>query len=151
MVRFIIKNVQAIVEAKREFTFQYGQIYYFKVYFIKRSIKLIYIPIWLDLLLEVVIQSFYNLNDLHSNMVRFIIRIIAQYCIIVFIIYIPIWLDLLSITLRDLKWMEKEFTFQYGQIYYSRMHHLYFEPFPHLHSNMVRFIMQTIRLKEANF
>ena len=36
---------------------------------------LIYIPIWLDLLSEAGTLTSYQGNDLHSNMVRFIIKI----------------------------------------------------------------------------
>ena len=64
------------------------------------------------------ILSFYSLNDLHSNMVRFIMISHEQNIIYEKDIYIPIWLDLLS----DL---EK-----------AGMNRLM-----DLHSNMVRFII----------
>ena len=39
-----------------------------------RQLNIIYIPIWLDLLLIIMIFSLYEFVNLHSNMVRFIIR-----------------------------------------------------------------------------
>ena len=39
----------------------------------KIFIKAIYIPIWLDLLLKIALRLLLNNEDLHSNMVRFII------------------------------------------------------------------------------
>ena len=55
----------------------------------------IYIPIWLDLLcwLECVPGDIFNY--LHSNMVRFIIKLNKIFHAILELIYIPIWLDLL--------------------------------------------------------
>ena len=61
------------------------------------------------------------LNNLHSNMVRFII---------VSIKVIPLSLD--------------SFTFQYGQIYYYLNNLKYIRDNPNLHSNMVRFIIREI-------
>ena len=101
------------------FTFQYGQIYYAseRIYIII-AIK-IYIPIWLDLLYIPNRKNSDEINNLHSNMVRFIIdgadagtltsfQFTFQYGQIYYVminydtyydnyIYIPIWLDLLSI------------------------------------------------------
>ncbi len=78
----------------------------------------IYIPIWLDLLFEKSYSHSLDYQDLHSNMVRFIIQskvsIPRQYMII----YIPIWLDLL---------FNKTLIVPCGKC--------------HLHSNMVRFII----------
>ena len=57
------------------FTFQYGQIYYYDAKEMLKYKDSIYIPIWLDLLLDYYMKE-YNLNqNLHSNMVRFIIII----------------------------------------------------------------------------
>ena len=58
-------------------------------------IMLIYIPIWLDLLCSQKLKKDYSKIDLHSNMVRFIMRIKRLYRAIISNIYIPIWLDLL--------------------------------------------------------
>ena len=77
----------------------------------------IYIPIWLDLLYLVLLINHLSNYNLHSNMVRFIIRSSSRNTENIRI-YIPIWLDLLC--LRD---------FLKNPINY------------HLHSNMVRFIM----------
>ena len=79
---------------------------------------LIYIPIWLDLLLMLLICNHLYYRNLHSNMVRFIIRRIFWRECNRFVIYIPIWLDLLSTSLPKQVLGE-----------------------PNLHSNMVRFIM----------
>ena len=96
MVRFIINGTEGIAEAFTTFTFQYGQIYYLycknmrhvngqftfqygQIYYagIRDDEFLsahIYIPIWLDLL-YIDIINFKRLEDnLHSNMVRFIIK-----------------------------------------------------------------------------
>ena len=141
MVRFIILKPKSPVRLRHTFTFQYGQIYY--LYFSLLSISLIaiyipiwldllstmnmgdlvpisiYIPIWLDLLQKVKKQIKLCILNLHSNMVRFIIKsqMIVQKD--VNLIYIPIWLDLLLMNLTTKKTKKKEFTFQYGQIYYD--------------------------------
>ena len=96
MVRFIILE-EAIIELHfKIFTFQYGQIYYCRHVDNNRIIAKIYIPIWLDLLyisFQVFTQYYNkftfqygqiyyeqdntdneeNAENLHSNMVRFII------------------------------------------------------------------------------
>ena len=168
MVRFIIFSTGARQAYINPFTFQYGQIYYKNEALDKAVDYLIYIPIWLDLLCCTfeLLKSF--ILHLHSNMVRFIIFksmvILRQNNFI----YIPIWLDLLysmsrglyisgqylhSNMVRFIISSEKsqvlnrqEFTFQYGQIYYSNgllqtsiwVHYL--------HSNMVRFIIMMLCL-----
>ena len=62
-----------------------------------------------------------KVSDLHSNMVRFIIR-------------------------KARKTIIKNigFTFQYGQIYYSLAFVSLLSMFQYLHSNMVRFIMKEL-------
>ena len=143
MVRFIIPVDAPPVASAARFTFQYGQIYYRRAKHGRKSNRSIYIPIWLDLLYDYSLICLGVLNNLHSNMVRFImIYIICQvrlyisftfqygqiyyFCILelfipVFLIYIPIWLDLLlDKLLLDLVCL--------------------FD----LHSNMVRFIIESI-------
>ena len=61
------------------------------------------------------------MNDLHSNMVRFIINIPDVFGEEIAVIYIPIWLDLLFASLSLL-------------IFFCE----------NLHSNMVRFIIRAI-------
>ena len=78
----------------------------------------IYIPIWLDLLFDLLHNFRFRLFYLHSNMVRFIMNSILKTVQHLKKIYIPIWLDLLS---------------------YPRVDELLY--LYHLHSNMVRFIM----------
>ena len=75
MVRFIIMQGDLKIEIASPFTFQYGQIYY--VAKEKKEIKNmpIYIPIWLDLLLCLRRLLYQLILHLHSNMVRFIIKI----------------------------------------------------------------------------
>ena len=96
----------------------------FIIYCVKRGrsrTKIIYIPIWLDLLsgnVEVISGEIFNL---HSNMVRFIINFLMNLFNKIFEIYIPIWLDLLFFKRRD---MSKKLM--------------------NLHSNMVRFIILVI-------
>ena len=46
-------------------------------------IIIIYIPIWLDLLLQYPIPFGKSQMDLHSNMVRFIINIVLKYSVFV--------------------------------------------------------------------
>ena len=77
------------------FTFQYGQIYYRNRNSADSVIVRIYIPIWLDLLYYFMNCNCIIISNLHSNMVRFIIR------------------NMLMIML-----LSNTFTFQYGQIYY---------------------------------
>ena len=143
MVRFIIIVKPLSSYSAYKFTFQYGQIYYHHSVFYFVFKVFIYIPIWLDLLCFLPLLSFLPLAHLHSNMVRFIIEVIAtaetelakftfQYGQIYYLccqfsslynfpIYIPIWLDLLLQVecLNDSK-------------------------LENLHSNMVRFIMFNI-------
>ena len=80
------------------FTFQYGQIYYETKIYIKQPTRTIYIPIWLDLLLLMCSRRCYKKDlftfqygqiyykreqiqlditqdYLHSNMVRFIMKV----------------------------------------------------------------------------
>ena len=52
--------------------------------------------------------------DLHSNMVRFIIRLPKIKSITLYFIYIPIWLDLLFAKNEEDDKVVVEFTFQYG-------------------------------------
>ena len=62
--RFLINIEESI------FTFQYGQIYYRR----RRRRRRIYIPIWLDLLYSMFQSKLPFCFNLHSNMVRFIIK-----------------------------------------------------------------------------
>ena len=98
MVRFIMNNISSILN----------------------NTNTIYIPIWLDLLYGKTITEGEEDGNLHSNMVRFIIRcpIFRKRCPI--FIYIPIWLDLL-----------------YTIKIYSSLLQI------NLHSNMVRFIISS--------
>ena len=79
----------------------------------------IYIPIWLDLLLENTRYLKKTHQDLHSNMVRFIILFFYLMLASISQIYIPIWLDLLLL---------------YKVAYPRKL--------LNLHSNMVRFIIK---------
>ena len=96
MVRFIMDFLENPVNCIPPFTFQYGQIYYARDYRFFFISKIIYIPIWLDLLFLYLYLVHRKLFHLHSNMVRFIIRTSDR-----------LNSDILT------------FTFQYGQIYYS--------------------------------
>ena len=140
MVRFIIRDGFYFNEIMSKFTFQYGQIYYNKKINERREFFLIYIPIWLDLLCILLRDMSQMLANLHSNMVRFIIKkesknmtgesvFTFQYGQIYYAgirddeflaahIYIPIWLDLLFSELQAKRFSSTLFTFQYGQIYY---------------------------------
>ena len=95
MVRFIMTLIHTADTMPVLFTFQYGQIYYDKIFDIETNARLIYIPIWLDLLCECDKDYLQKYFYLHSNMVRFIIY------------------D----EMRE-KQSYISFTFQYGQIYY---------------------------------
>ena len=111
----------------------------------------IYIPIWLDLLCVILIQKniencnlhsnmvrfiikppyippMQSLGNLHSNMVRFIIEGVNKMYVCNNCIYIPIWLDLLYIA--------------YIVAYTHKKN---------LHSNMVRFIMSSFTFKKSLF
>ena len=95
MVRFIINLWYGTITQQTVFTFQYGQIYYVRTASLYVNFLDIYIPIWLDLLLRGSSVKYAYCDDLHSNMVRFII-----------------------LTLNLLNDGFIVFTFQYGQIYY---------------------------------
>ena len=98
MVRFIIINKKTKTKSIRRFTFQYGQIYYTDAdNEVENGIR-IYIPIWLDLLLWHDYLLRYKKEDLHSNMVRFIMMV------------------RIAMSIENII-----FTFQYGQIYYYRL------------------------------
>ena len=73
MVRFIIIKLIITCIHIYIFTFQYGQIYYKTKTEKIIKIKLIYIPIWLDLLYQNFRFLLHHPLHLHSNMVRFII------------------------------------------------------------------------------
>ena len=73
MVRFIMKWTPTHIEKTRPFTFQYGQIYYYYKQAKLLSKNHIYIPIWLDLLQFTNLWRIRKCQNLHSNMVRFII------------------------------------------------------------------------------
>ena len=96
MVRFIISIRRNTRTTKILFTFQYGQIYYIIKNRKKQENKIIYIPIWLDLLCLPLFVNRLAYRDLHSNMVRFIIKTVCN-----------------SLLKKSI------FTFQYGQIYYG--------------------------------
>ena len=118
MVRFIIEICPMERAELSKFTFQYGQIYYTTDKEPEETLNFIYIPIWLDLLYIFGMEN-RNLNtNLHSNMVRFIIKI-------------NVWEQ----------YKRSEFTFQYGQIYYYLITKEETEQVKYLHSNMVRFII----------
>ena len=117
MVRFIIGVGDMYGHGLGVFTFQYGQIYYDEIERAFTQLKLIYIPIWLDLLQYYKQQTILMQMNLHSNMVRFIIydemrekqsylRFTFQYGQI----YYPLEVQF--------ERMRLAFTFQYGQIYY---------------------------------
>ena len=97
MVIFIINGLNPLAADATGFTFQYGYIYYF-VFIVKFiSIKDIYIPIWLYLLSNLYQALRSTLQNLHSNMVIFIIYLQLFSFHFWIAIYIPIWLYLLSI------------------------------------------------------
>ena len=95
MVRFIIDTPLSLLIGFLLFTFQYGQIYYYIYPYACLKQSNIYIPIWLDLLFLYMLLVFLPVMNLHSNMVRFIIRLTLPYYLLLV-----------------------QFTFQYGQIYY---------------------------------
>ena len=123
-----------------KFTFHYGQIYYYRYNDERNSKQKIYIPLWLDLLLNGSQVILKRRVHLHSTMVRFIMTYLKPS--------------------SDIK---NPFTFHYGQIYYRIcfkrvcfnlkiyiplwLDLLYlFQTFitssiKNLHSTMVRFIM----------
>ena len=140
MVRFIMISLFGQFKANKEFTFQYGQIYYRAMATWQTQTFMIYIPIWLDLLFIFFNYTYQSKIDLHSNMVRFIIFLAPNTVLVIKLftfqygqiyyafeldengafknIYIPIWLDLLLNNLSSLFNFLYLFTFQYGQIYY---------------------------------
>ena len=147
MVRFIMEHRKLTKGEIMKFTFQYGQIYY-KIQKKLDCLKIqIYIPIWLDLLLNTCALESMAQNNLHSNMVRFIIRhgrrrrniririyipiwldllyIHAFFVPTRLLIYIPIWLDLLYLLEALILKFFIRFTFQYGQIYYQTRQYRY--------------------------
>ena len=121
MVRFIINELITVIGSAIAFTFQYGQIYYQFIVSLNTEASYIYIPIWLDLLSKTNQKKRLGALDLHSNMVRFIIKLM----------YIK-------------PNTTYGFTFQYGQIYYLPVLVLLINKLRYLHSNMVRFIIQEI-------
>ena len=92
----------------------------FQIFYKYRRVD-IYIPIWLDLLLKRYYQQKNEINNLHSNMVRFIIKV-GTYA----------------------TGSADTFTFQYGQIYYEIKEDEAKKEDTNLHSNMVRFIIKTL-------
>ena len=74
MVRFIILPLPSRPRFSRAFTFHYGQIYYYLSALEFLIIKNIYIPLWLDLLFQLLYCLYPCPSHLHSTMVRFIIR-----------------------------------------------------------------------------
>ena len=149
MVRFIIFSERIASPRSSKFTFQYGQIYYYRDGYVSIEQQYIYIPIWLDLLYLFLKRFYEAILHLHSNMVRFII--LSHAC---------------SFS------AEFQFTFQYGQIYYSvkkltenRIMFIYIPIWLdllyglssrfikikyNLHSNMVRFIISKSRIRYNN-
>ena len=122
----------------------------------------VYIPIWLDLLLVRPFRFGNYSNNLHSNMVRFII------CEGLYIIWSILHLHsnmvrFIIFCIIKLIYKFYDFTFQYGQIYYINLFSIHSFPSPlyipiwldllfqylnsknlhsnTLHSNMVRFII----------
>ena len=140
MVRFIITTLPSSFSVHTGFTFQYGQIYYANDSYRAGLERIIYIPIWLDLLCIYLVYIYILKKNLHSNMVRFIIKQHRLCITFLYFIYIPIWLDLLSsikitqaiqihylhsnmvrfiiLFSRSMTATILSFTFQYGQIYY---------------------------------
>ena len=101
-----------------EFTFQYGQIYYSASFLLPLSFPSIYIPIWLDLLYVKDGNITRSRQNLHSNMVRFIILQPHDKC---------------EQHLKNLHSNMVRFIIYYEtSIYFIRYY---------LHSNMVRFII----------
>ena len=74
MVRFIIQKFNFNFKLVKRFTFHYGQIYYFFIGGEVERDASIYIPLWLDLLCDLVRAILLQNRNLHSTMVRFIIR-----------------------------------------------------------------------------
>ena len=116
MVRFIMERLFMKKNSVAEFTFHYGQIYYFRLFDFFTFLFIIYIPLWLDLLLKNDNQVILDRVHLHSTMVRFIMSWNGRCLSLMLMIYIPLWLDLLFLSLR-FGWIVRR----------------------HLHSTMVRF------------
>ena len=141
MVRFIMFNISSFSLVSISFTFQYGQIYYPSFAKPPAPFYEIYIPIWLDLLLNVRLHLLKNLQKFTFQYGQIYYHTNSAPVIGCIPIYIPIWLDLLYnigygkvkswtdlhsnmvrfIMLADYRaWANAtEFTFQYGQIYYK--------------------------------
>ena len=122
MVRFIITTEAVKYNSLILFTFQYGQIYYKQLTIQSRDLNSIYIPIWLDLLYAQAVNIQTLQTNLHSNMVRFIIRqkgTSPSVPLSFTFQYGQIYYECLSISSIS----SHAFTFQYGQIYY--VHYLY--------------------------
>ena len=128
MVRFIMELILGKYLYVILFTFHYGQIYYLTFSLIFLSSTIIYIPLWLDLLSNLFLNLYSILQNLHSTMVRFIIKNWLLSIVSSTTIYIPLWLDLLLIII---------YTKSKVKIY--------------LHSTMVRFIIVFIPTNCVNF
>ena len=124
-----------------EFTFQYGQIYYTNSAPVIGCIPRIYIPIWLDLLFQLLPNPMLHFTKFTFQYGQIYYCPIVQIVFCFYIIYIPIWLDLLFFVAflvdREFAHLHSNmvrfiigvpgiimlsnllFTFQYGQIYYS--------------------------------
>ena len=101
-----------------EFTFQYGQIYYTSARVRASSRARIYIPIWLDLLLQHTRQVIQIKSYLHSNMVRFIMEKYEQEKVTNYVFTFQYGQIYYKLEQNKLKYIVS-FTFQYGQIYYD--------------------------------
>ena len=104
--------------------------------------RVIYIPIWLDLLSKKENKKSKTNQNLHSNMVRFIMSYfrVFQFCLTD--IYIPIWLDLLQYC----HWINEQYYSIYIPIWLDLLFSCIislFSPILNLHSNMVRFIIDS--------
>ena len=140
MVRFIINWTEARFFSIKEFTFQYGQIYYNWTEARFFSIDPIYIPIWLDLLLLHIDQIPLLCLHLHSNMVRFIIHSFPSP--LDHFVKFTFQYGQIYYNVHKTKYnIRITFTFQYGQIYYLIWIRRIHKRSCNLHSNMVRFIM----------
>ena len=95
MVRFIIVLQTANNTNEREFTFQYGQIYYCNSTSNYNLDVSIYIPIWLDLLLKMGDAGMITKAAFTFQYGQIYYDIHAFFVPTRLLIYIPIWLDLL--------------------------------------------------------
>ena len=99
-----------------KFTFQYGQIRNFLLMLTLSVLTLVYIPVWLDQKLRVMLL-FSVLNIcLHSSMVRLETREQLYPRRQENPVYIPVWLDQKRLKLLRHAQDNEAFTFQYGQI-----------------------------------